>query len=185
MAYPKLCEGNRVWTSVLGNNVQPDDYNEMNDQLKGMLGPLEVALPLISANQDESFANPWYLRVALGYLAWQSQAATSHSLYMPLGTLRVGQKITSINVVVRGSAAGGSIVLYSQDVDTSPASPASVVTFSADPWDTSGAFENYVGTIGGGSFTVSSHTHYYLSFTPTGSTVCYVLGGYYTVQFGN
>ena len=46
MAYDKLADGNRVYTAVSDNNISSADINELQDQLKEMLGPRPQAAML-------------------------------------------------------------------------------------------------------------------------------------------
>jgi hypothetical protein len=41
MAYGKLAEGNRIWDASLDLGIYFEDDNELNDQLRAMLGPRE------------------------------------------------------------------------------------------------------------------------------------------------
>jgi len=179
MAYGKLAEGDRIWDSSKDLGIYFEDFNEINDQLKAMLGPLTVAVPMASAEWDKSGAVDYYYRKALGWWAWQSVNAAA--IVFPLGTLRTGQVITAIDVTTRGAAVGGGIILYRQPIAT-PAAPTSTGTWAANPFNTGGADQTKSAT-GGLPHTVLTDFEYYIEIT-TSAGAQYIHGIEYTVQFG-
>lgn len=182
MAYPKLAEGNRIWTASSGNNADSADYNELNDQLKGMLGPLETQVSLATGWFDRSNAGIWYYRKASGPWALQNFTAVN-PIVLPLLTVRAGQVITEIDATVKGTTAGGSIILYRQSM-ASPAAPTSTATWASNPWATSNAWVVKSATAGL-PHTVLADYEYYVEFTDSAVDPQYIGGLTFTAQFGN
>jgi len=176
-----LADGVRVFSAADAADILAADQNSLQDILIGHLGALEVAAPMSCLRQDLSVADTWHYRKALGWWAWQTTAAFGAGV-LPLGTLRTGQVITAIDATVRGTTAGGSIILYRQNI-TVPAAFIATATWAANPWATGGA-DAVKSANAGLPHTILAAHEYYLELNPSANDPQYLQGVSYTVQFG-
>lgn len=149
MAYDKLVEDLRIFDAADGNDVVPEDHNEFEDQVKGMVKALSAMFwngtPCNDPGTIPNF-NDWDLRgpgtggviADTGFWFWEA-SGNGVKIAFPLTGLRAGQKITEVTVVVGGStiATGGAITLYY-------GAPASAMT-AVDIDDVANVFECGVG----------------------------------------
>ena len=188
MAYGKLAEGDRIWDSATDGDIASADMNELHDQLKGMLGPLEYMVPLCMGQAvvtDDSTANEW------AYESTERWAgpSTGKYLYLPI-PLREGLELKEVHTVINGNVAntGGTIIVKKKLIGTT-----TTVSTVANI-DTSDAFAvgaNTLKSATGLSEVVSNaagtgaryYVEYKASTAITGT--CYVESLYYIAQFGN
>jgi len=196
MPYPKLAEGNRVFDAVFDAETNFADWNELQDQLKGMLGPLTYKIPIISPNTGTGAVATWdYYSDATDPPFWQTTTDTD-TVRIPIPWIRTGMKMTALYACVYGDYAGdggadGSITLKRHLVNYAGAAPAAwsaaIATLDSvtlQPWR-GGAYK--VVNAGALTLTLDGTYDYALFFTSsTGGTMtaCRILGAYATVQFG-
>lgn len=175
-----LAEGDRVETFSSNSLIRHNTYlNEIQDQLRAMLGPLYMSGAVASASYDVSSGNHWYY-IGTPYL-WES---TGHAepLIMPFGPLRTGQKIDNLTVHILGTGAGGTIKFRNQSINPAPAI-IDIGNAGADPWDNAGAMTEK--TISGTPYIITSHKYFFIEFTPNSGASSKIAGFSFTAQFGN
>jgi hypothetical protein len=179
----KYAEGNRVIDASTDTAISSALSNDAEDQLKAMLGPLYVAKT--AAHYDNSGSNHWYYKGANDPPYWDRSGSHANPLHIPLGTLRTGQKITAIKVVVFGdSQTGGTIKLEANVLDATPDTKTELGSAGSDPWNFTGWAIKTI-TLSPTSHTVLDFESLFVEFiTPTTGTAR-VLGVYYQIQFGN
>lgn len=185
MAYDKLVEDNRVFDAADGNDVVPEDHNEFQDQVKGMVKARKMSCPLSSGYAQT--AAGWTLATIPGQ--WQETNLTANSLlYIPAPPLRVGEKITAAGVYVLGQVGpvGGVIDLVKIADDTTTITQVSDLTNGqAHPWAnaTAQTLYNYLAA----SVTVADKESFFFRLQNASANMAniYVRGAYVTTQFGN
>jgi hypothetical protein len=119
MAYGKLAEGNRVLDFVNSSYHDAADFNEIEDQLKVMCGPRWIScFPPVIAEPTAHGAGLWDVKAYLETnftMVLEHTTSSSDLIYSPMPGLRVGEKITGIEVV------------YSGDTSITPSSTVSFV----------------------------------------------------------
>lgn len=180
MPYGKLAQGANVWTAVSGIANSADE-NELQAQLAAMLKGLAVVAPL-SAASYYSTGGVWDFRADVDPPYWERSGSHANPLYLPLGTIRKGQKLESVKVVVKGDNTGGSIVLYRNVISTSAAAAVSIGTAGTDPWNLSAAWTEH--TISLTPEAATGAAYYLLFTTPTIGTM-QILGAYSQMAFGD
>jgi hypothetical protein len=200
MPYPKLVEGNRVFDAAFDQESNYADWNELQDQLKGLLGPLTMAIPLIGANDVNNIVlNDWtYYSGATDPPFWQT--VTDNSLLrIPIPWIRSGWKMTALYVNTQGNYQGdggsdGSILLRRHLVNyagVSPAAWSTVATCTGNFFQgIGGPFTPTWATYNAGALTLTLDGTYDYQLHVTSSnggtmTACRILGAWATVQMGN
>jgi len=106
MAYGKLAEGNEVWLSAKNGSVNFEDMNELQSQLKGMLGPRDL---LLFPAGYEGQITGWEWDNTFDYL----EAATNdNAVWIVPIPVYAGQKLTEVEVQVTGTNASTGGALY-------------------------------------------------------------------------
>jgi hypothetical protein len=189
MPYPKLAEGNRVFDAVFDAETNFADWNELQDQLLGMMGPLAWNINLMNA---VTLTADWAYNDADPAFWEAANAATVKVLRIPIPWIRSGMKLTRIKVAAGGnSVAGddgdGSIGIYRHPIGAAgTAAGAAIAVVTSQPFRTD---PNYaLHDSGALALTLDGTYQYYLRVlsaydagTPPDSRL---LGAYATVQFG-
>ena len=177
MAYGKLVEGNRVWTSVAGP-AKSADINELQDQLSATLGPRQITLPLQTAIP---VSGDWTWQGGSNPPYW-SRAANATPLYLPI-IFPSGWEITAIFVVIKGSNTGGSIAIVKRQIDTTPSTFSVVADLGSDPWNVGGVVSSI--TLSSINHVLEKYKEYAVRFTPPSTGVIEVYGAYVDAQLGS
>jgi hypothetical protein len=198
----KLAEGARVFDAVFDAETDFQDWNDLQDQLLGMLGPLNMPIPMIGGMPGTGWSAlsttweyyeaptldpPWWS--IAGVVIDTTQKAT---LNFPVPWIRSGMKITRMYALTWGdSVAGddddGSILLVRNRLVTAgaPVAQATAVTISTQPWRTSAYQLLDSGAV---AHVVDGTYDYRLqvrSALDAAARTYRLLGAYATVQFGN
>lgn len=184
--YGKLAEGARPADAVYNTAVSAAHINELQDQLKAMLGPLAEAADLTSfiRNDSSESETAWTYVGGVDPPVLRYGSGTA-GVRIGLGPMRAGTKITACAVVMKGDVTGGSVNLYANLISAAGSAKTAIGTWAADPWNTSGAWTVKAAT-GVLPYTVVANTNVWLSVVrPGGGAVGDVLGVYYTRQMGN
>ena len=162
MPYGELCEGDRVFTAVAGPAASAD-INEIQDQLKTMLGPRKYSIPLMMYNDlgsdwaidDENGGNP---------MRWEEETHTASSLLFVPVLLPAGCTITAVTAYIKGAATatGGDISLFRQKSDGSATRVLVQAIDATDPWAHDAITEK---TASGMTHVVDSDYNYYILFS--------------------
>jgi hypothetical protein len=160
MAYGKLAEAARVKDFVPGNKIESADHNEIQDQLKVMLGPRQYSVLTDYANERTGNTWSFIMTTAGGYV---NSTATNDNCIFPI-SLPAGCKITSITVEISsnaGASSAGKIELFYWQRGVNPTAQ-DLTAATADPWNTGGvAYANratytYTAT----TYTIQDNYHY-------------------------
>ena len=191
MAYDKLCEGNRVYDAATGGRIYAADLDEVQDQLKAMLGPRWVNLTF-SPTYDDPDSTDWY--VVVGNEKYLTSSTSGDSIIWPI-KLPVGCVITGVEVEVTGHTdsingylallgygvgdnLGGSDVLI-EDED--------ITNGVTNVFDTGGtAYSNVVtySTLSG-PITIVDDVIYYIQAAPTSAHEVRIWNVKVQYQYGN
>jgi hypothetical protein len=175
MPYGELCEGDRVFTAVAGPAASAD-INEIQDQVKTMLGPHWQSILRYGQIRYNATA------VATPYwdwsnLWWDLGATGECQLQIPIHS---GQKLTDIKLTLyhsAGDSAGGTSILYSQS--TIPVAGAMAARTSkldlGDIWNAGGATTYYEHTETGLALVAGDNEDWYLSFIGLGAQSTYIV----------
>lgn len=192
MPYPKLAEGDRVFDAVFDAETNFADWNELQDQLKGMLGPLTWNIPMVGGFCTDAAPGFEFKDADPPY--WEALNCTATStLYVPLPWVRSGMKLTRIKVSsggdsIAGDDGDGSIKLHRHLISAAGASyGAALADISLTPFRAGAAPGGTLHDSGALTLTLDGTYSYFLRIqaaydaTPRDS---WVLGAYATVQFG-
>lgn len=212
MPYPKLAEGNRVFDAVFDAETNFADWNELQDQLKTVLGPRVISIPSLPGygNVDaiggtatnwihyrqiaDTGAHPPYSIGGTDPSFWEAVGGTHGSiLLIPLPALYAGERITTARCVTAGDVDAaddykGLVGIYYRDVDASPTTLQSVADITTDPFTTGGTGTWELSAATAINHTIVSGREYLLMVRAAAdatSRTCRYLGAYMTVQFGN
>lgn len=180
MAYGKLAEGDRPFDAANNIDASPDDINEIQDQLKAMIGPREInVFHLVDKGG-------W----ALTELPTRKVLANTDGLYVYFHLpVYAGQKITEIHTTIEASISGtaGDLELWRRPmtpVAGAMVAAALVTEVDGDMWDglTNGDATEVDHT--GLSYTIAAGHHYFLrAESRTGNCTIHEMA--IVAQFGN
>jgi len=189
----KLCEGNRAFTAVANNAVLSADHNDLQDQLKAMLGPRQVDIlscfPVITGAWDWPMGGADY--------GWDVTANTGNSAVLPFA---VGQRVTAAKMFATRSGLtdnAGSFGIYKQELDAAVPLPT-LIGQLLTPWaagaadtltwreidDDGSSGEGFVGAAFTG-FTIESGYVYYMRIAGIAGRTHQIHAATVTAQFGN
>ncbi|MHC4620183.1 MAG: hypothetical protein ACYTEQ_20750 [Planctomycetota bacterium] len=194
----KLCEDARVATMAVDSAVAHDTFlNEWQDQVRGMVKTLDLDITsLFHADWGDSWA-PDYATGGANSPGFRSDAAAGAQLTWAQLPLRVGQKITQVDITYQGiTQNGGSMALYKQEMRAvgngaspdagAPSSLYDIGENAANPWNPTANPNNWHRVQTATSVIIESGWRYYIGIEKSAAAAIHrVSQVYISAQFGN